>query len=189
VDLDLLRRQLHDAVDNAFDELVLGSSSAPVEPEIIDAGPCEPFEYRRPDGEWETFAPATAYVVNGTAPPRDVVVALTERRAWGAERRRAIVFDATGLPHAPDRWYPWAEFVETDDGRFAAPIPNPARPRSYLKVGESLPDRFSRATVEPLGTLIPSVRDGNSLRLVLREAERREMVRHAHWVASLRGRA
>jgi hypothetical protein len=189
VDLDLLRRQLHVAVDTALDELVLQASPAPVEPEIDDRGPCEPFEYRRPDGEWETFAPATAFVVNGTAQARDVVVAFTERHAWGADRRRAIVFDASGLPHAPDRWYPWTEFVETDDGRFAAPIPNAARPRSYLKAGDPLPERFAGATVEPLGALIAAVRDGNSLRLVLGENDGREMVRHGHWVAVLRGRA
>jgi hypothetical protein len=189
VDITLLRRQLHSALDAVLDELVLAASPHAAEPTIAERGPCEDFEYRRPDGEWETFSPASAYVVNGAASSREVVVGFTRREAWGAERRRAIVFDATGLPHAPDRWYPWAEFVETDAGAFAGPIPNPARPRSYLKEGDPLPARLAAARVERLDALIAAVRDGRSLRVVVPADEPLEMVRHAHWSAGLRGRA
>ena len=189
MELDEIRQRLHAAVDAMVDDLALAAAVDVGEPAIEPRGHCEPFEYRRPDGEWEEFEPAAAFTVNGSAAARDVVVAFTERRAWGSPRRRAIVFDATGLRHAPDRWYPWTEFVETDDGRFAAPIPNLARPRSYLKDGEPVPERFASAHVERLDRLIAAVGNGQSLRLVLDEADQVEMVRHGHWVASLRGRA
>jgi hypothetical protein len=189
VDVTALRRQLHETVDALLDDFVLAGGQSLPEPAIEERGPCEPFEYRRPDGEWETFDPAAAYAVNGSTARRDVVVGFTRRHAWGAERSRAIVFDTTGLPHAPDRWYPWAEFVETDDGRFAAPIPNPARPRAYLSDGDPLPGRLAAATVARLDSLIAAVGNGRSLRLVLAADEGREMVRHARWSAGLRGRA
>lgn len=175
-------------MDRLLDEALVAAAPRVAEPAIEDRGSCEPFEYRRPDGEWETFDPAFAHVVAGT-PPREVVVGFTRRHAWGAERRRAIVFDATGLPHAPDRWYPWAELAETDDGRFAAPIPNPSRPRAHLKDGDPLPPRIASDTVARLDSLIESVENGPSLRLVLEEDDRVGMVRHAHWAASLRGRS
>ena len=187
MDLDTIRARLHAAVDEMVDELALAQAQLSAEPVLESRGPCEPFEYRRPDGVWEEYEPATAFSANGVAPRRDLVVGFTRRQAWGAERGRAIVFDATGLPHAPDRWYPLVEFVEVDDGRFAAPMPNPARPRSYLKAGDEIPSRFAGSTVEPLDALIASVRDGRSLRLVLAGDDRLEMARHGYWVASLRG--
>lgn len=187
MDLEAIRTHLHAAVDAMVDDLALAQAAVLAEPSVESGGPCEPFEYRRPDGVWEEYDPAAAFVANGSAPARDLVVGFTERPAWGALRGRAIVFDATGLPHAPDRWYPLVEFVQVDDGRFAAPLPNPARPRSYLRAGDELPARFRDSTVERLDALIASVRDGRSLRLVLASDERLEMARHGYWVASLRG--
>ena len=186
MDLETIRERLHHAVDAMVDELALAQAPPPREPEIESRGPCEPFEYRRPDGVREEYAAADAFSATGTAPGREVVVGFTERAAWGALRGRAVVFDATGLPHAPDRWYPLAEFVEVDDGRFAAPVPNPARPRSYLRAGDALPPRLEGATVERLDALIGAVQDGRSLRLVLERDDRAGMVRHACWAAALR---
>lgn len=187
MDLEAIRTQLHSAVDAMVDDLALAHACVLAEPAVESRGPCEPFEYRRPDGVWEEYDPAAAFSTNGAALQRHLVVGFTKRAAWRAVRGRAIVFDATGLPHAPDRWYPLAEFVEVDDGRFAAPVPNPARPRSYLKAGDDLPPRFAGETVERLDALIGTVRDGRSLRLVLGADDRLEMARHGYWVASLRG--
>lgn len=189
MDLQAIRTHLHAAVDAVVDELARAQAGALAEPAIESRGPCEPFEYRRPDGVWEAYEPAAAFCVDGATRRTDLVVGFTERLAWGAVRGRAIVFDATGLPHAPDRWYPLAEFVQVDDGRYAAPLPNPARPRSYLKAGDEVPTRFAGASVERLDALIGSVREGRSLRLVLDTGEQLEMARHAVWVASLRGLA
>jgi hypothetical protein len=38
--------------------------------------------------------------------------------------------------------------VETDDGRYAAGISDPAHPRALLKHVGAIPDRFGTATVE-----------------------------------------
>ena len=88
----------------------------------------------------------------------------------------------------PSSWYPWTEFVETDTGRFGAPIPNPQRPRAILKDGQPLPARFNRKTVARADEVFDSIRNGASLRLVVDEDDEAEMVRHGFWVAQLRGR-
>jgi hypothetical protein len=78
--------------------------------------------------------------------------------------------------------------VETDTGRFGAPIPNPQRPRAILRDGEPLPPRFTGKTVARADDVFDSIREGASLRLVVDEGDEAEMVRHGHWVAELRGR-
>jgi hypothetical protein len=115
-------------------------------------------------------------------------LAWTTRYAWNADRRRAVVFHRAHSQDRPTKWYPWTEFVETDDGRFAAPIPDPERPRAILKEETSLPARFVDQTVQRVDQLFGSIRQGASLRLVVDETDEAEMVRHGYWVAQLRGR-
>ena len=78
--------------------------------------------------------------------------------------------------------------METDDGRYAAGISDPAHPRALLKHGVAIPDRFRTATVERTYQLFHRIRQGPSLRLVVRADEEVEMVRHGYWVAGLRNR-
>jgi hypothetical protein len=110
-------------------------------------------------------------------------VAWTVREAWGRERHRAVVFGEAG-----SSLYPWTEFVETDDGRYAAGISDPNHPRALLKQGDPLPDWFSTATVERTDQLFDGIRQGPSLRLVVGADEEVRMVRHGYWVAGLRNR-
>jgi hypothetical protein len=84
--------------------------------------------------------------------------------------------------------YPWTEFVETDDGRLAAGISDPAHPRALLKHGAPIPDWFGGATVERTDQLFHGIRQGPSLRVVVASDEEFRMVRHGYWVAGLRNR-
>jgi hypothetical protein len=84
--------------------------------------------------------------------------------------------------------YPWTEFVETDDGRYAAGVIDPAHPRALLKDGDPIPARFKGAAVERTDRLFSGIRQGPSLRVVVTGAEEETMVRHGYWVAGLRKR-
>jgi hypothetical protein len=98
-------------------------------------------------------------------------------------RERAVVFGETG-----SSLYPWTEFVEADDGRFAAGVSDPAHPRALLKDGDPIPARFQVAAVERTDQLFSGIRQGPSLRLVIAGADEETMVRHGYWVAGLRKR-
>jgi hypothetical protein len=121
---------------------------------------------------------------NGTAHVR---VARCRRPAWGRERERAVVFKHQGGPDSRT-YYQWTEFVETDDGRFAAVIPNPQRPRTLLREGGVLPDHLQPAHVARSDQLFGSIRSGASLRYVVDRAHEVSMIEHGYWVAALRHR-
>jgi len=78
--------------------------------------------------------------------------------------------------------------VETDTGRFAAPIPSPQRPRAIARDTNALPERFADKTVARSDEVFDSIHEGASLRVVVDEAYEADMVRHGYWVANLRGR-
>jgi hypothetical protein len=98
-----------------------------------------------------------------------------------------IIFWQSGSPTS-SIYYPWAEFVETDDGRYAASIPNPDHPRKILTQQDPLPARFRNSQVERLDKLFGQVANGPSLRLVVDPDDEETMIRHGYWVATLRGR-
>jgi hypothetical protein len=190
----LLREKLHAAVDVIVDEFLMQQASAPsvaaADAEQVDAiGPVEPFAFTWPaDYGSEDFTSATAYRLSSLVGEASVVVGWTTRHAWNRDRRRAVVFHRMRPGDRPAKWYPWTEFVETDTGRFGAPIPNPQRPRAILRDGELLPPRLTGKTIARADEVFDSIREGASLRLVVDEGDEAEMVRHGYWVAQLRGR-
>ena len=59
--------------------------------------------------------------------------------------------------------FPLTEFFETDEGRFAAPIPDPCRPGSIPSTVDDLPHRFVPLTVERSDQVFASIAEGPSL--------------------------
>jgi hypothetical protein len=195
VDTTLLKARLHEAVDQIVDEFIrqdpaAGPAAAAGGAEEVETiGPVEAFTYSWPaDYGSEDFKSGTAYRLSTLAQDASVIVGWTTRNAWNRDRRRAVVFHRARPHHEPGRWYPWTEFVETDTGRFAAPIPNPQRPRAIMRDVTALPGRFAGKTVARSDEVFDSIREGASLRLVVDKPDEVEMVRHGYWVARLRGR-
>jgi hypothetical protein len=187
VDIDRLGKELHAVMDQVLQRY--RAEGLPARGEVLVEREAErgAFTYRWPDGTVEEFWDSRWYRVRGPDGAARVLLAWAQRPAWGREDRpRAIVFEQT----APDgeRYYPWTEFVESDDGRYAATIPNPERPRAILREGDPLPSRFDKGEVATTRDLFSSVRRGRSLRFVLSASEEPRMVEHGYWVAGLRGR-
>jgi hypothetical protein len=189
LDANVLRQRLHEAVDE-----VLARASAEEEERkhtiyATHLADRESFEYVWPTLDPEYFSWGSQWALDTPAGRLNVIIGWTVRPAWGREeRQRAVVFQQVGGSEDPKRWYPWTEFVETDDGRYAAPIPLPSRPRAVLRDGERIPSRFADNTVERADALFGSIRNGPSLRLVVEKNEQGEMAQHGYWVAGLRGR-
>ena len=172
-----------------------GRSARPEAPPVTKASPADhglevvageehgAFDYRWPGGNDEAFSESQWHILADQGRQHRVLVAWTEREAWGRMRKRAVVFGESG-----SSLYPWTEFVETDDGRYAAGISDPAHPRALLKHGAAIPDRFATATVERTDQLFHGIRQGPSLRLVVESDDEVAMVRHGYWVAGLRNR-
>jgi hypothetical protein len=193
VKLEAIREELHRAVDEILDRHL--GAGAPRPPRGGGAGAVEfegdngPWTYRWPgSGGVEKFYESRWYKLATSNGRRRVLVAWAVRSSWGkADRRRAIVFLQQGDADS-QRFYPWTEFVETDDGRYAAPLVDPTRPRKMLADGEPLPHRFDGLTVERSDRLFDSIQDGPSLRLVVDATDEVAMVEHGYWVATLRRR-
>lgn len=198
VDSEELRAELHRAVDAVFTRIADADLRRAMDgiAELIETGLIveflgaegehADFEYVWPDRTEEYFKRVHAYSVRSGSTSAEVIVGETQRLAWGEDRGRVVVFER--ITDQPSRWYPWTEFVETDDGRFAATIPDPARPRASLKDGDPLPPQYATLNVARADRLFGSIQDGPSLRLVLNRDEEEAMIRHGHHVARLRGR-
>ncbi len=192
MDVEALRAELHRTVDEIIDRhlgnTLSGDGRSMESVSVTASGNASEWNYRWPDGKKEDFHRAQWYQVTGDRGQRRVVVAWAKRTAWGkTDRVRAIVFLQQGAPDSKT-YYPLTEFVETDDNRFAAIIPRPSRPRAQLRDEDQLPERFRNAVVERADALFESIANGSSMRLVLKENDEKEMVRHGYWVASLRNR-
>ena len=192
--LNLLRTELHAAVDRVIDGFLGQDGFIAVAPQDSTDPRVSPLEvtgewtYRWPGGEEEVFTKSRWYEVSGEHGTMRVRVAWTQRPAWGRDdRARAVVFHQIGSRESTT-YYPWTEFVETDDDRFAASIPDPRRPRATLSNTDQLPPRFESATVERSDRVFTSIADGPSLRLVVAGEDEDAMVRHGYWVAALRNR-
>ena len=145
-----------------------------------------PLVFRWPEGV-ETFKDVNVYDIEASTGTNRVAVAKTIRNAWGKDRGRIVVFGKH--PSAgEDKYYPWAEFVEADDGSYTSGIPDPSAPRSLIKDGDELPAEVRGQRVRRTDECFASVKSGQSLRLVLDRNEEEAMIRHAYWVAKLRGR-
>ncbi|MFE2418217.1 hypothetical protein [Streptomyces hokutonensis] len=194
MDLEAIRMELHRAVDQIIDAHADGGDGArrhapATDPVSVAAqGETEEWTYRWPGSGVESFHRTRWYEAVGEQGKQRVRVAWARRAAWGRDDRlRAIVFHQQGGVDSTT-YYPWTEFVETDDGRYAAIIPKPGRPRAQLRDGDSLPDRFGDRVVERSDALFDSITEGASLRFVVGGADEEEMVRHGYWVATLRNR-
>ena len=190
--VESLRAALHEAIDRVIDSYLgdsaLASSHIEVDAtderiEVVTGEVHGPFTFRWPSGNEETFTRSQWYTVRDRDREHRALVAWTEREAWGRQRERAVIFRVSGSSR-----YPLSEFAATDDGRFAAAIPDPDHPRALLKQGDPIPDSFRSDTVERTDQLFHGIRRGPSLRLVVGPEDEQRMVRHAHWVAGLRGR-
>src|SRR6266568_2496748 len=143
MDVTMMRDALHSAVDRIIDEyLAAGSPSSPPAgqpvptidaPLVVRGEEMGTWTYRWPGNEGrEQFYASRQYEVVTPYKTHRVRLAWSERPAWGRkDRKRAIVFGQTGSASS-STFYPWTEFVETDTGSYAAPIPNPEQPRKML---------------------------------------------------------
>lgn len=190
--VEMMRAALHEAIDKVMDGyidlgLAIASTTKSDRPddgiEVVRGEDHGPFQYRWPDGNDEQFTKSRWYTIVDDAREHRALVAWTDREAWGRMRRRAVVFGESGAS-----LYPWTEFVETDDGRYAAGISDPNHPRALLKHGAVIPDWFRTARVERTDQLFNGIRQGPSLRLVLELNDEIAMVQHGYWVAGLRNR-
>ncbi len=145
-----------------------------------------PWTYRWPNGSTERYHHSTMYeLAIDDGKTRRIRVARTTRWAWNRDRGRAVIFMQVGTP---DAWthYPWAEFVETDDGLYAATVPNPVRPRALLTANDQLPEHIQDAEVRRVQECFGG--HGKTLRVVVTEEDETAMVRHGLWVAQTRRR-
>jgi hypothetical protein len=185
-DIETLRREVHRAIEDVFARHRPAAADGEVDVRVASEGPAD-WRYRWPDGRIETHDRSDWFQVSGSSGQVRVLLAHTTRRAWGQDRERFGVFAQVGR-ETSRTFYPWIGFVATDDGSFAAPIPDPTRPRSTLKDGDPLPLSFDRARVERTDALYASAGDSPSLRLVVPPGDTTAMIRHGYWVAELRHR-
>lgn len=194
MDLEAMRTALHEAVDKivdgyrATDDTASTSHASPTnETPVITPGDVVPeWSFTWPsDYGTETYYETRLWDVRTPHRSYRAHLARGKRPAWGNnDRKRVIIFGQVG----PGSFYPWTEFVETDTGYFAAPIPNPEHPRRILTPSDPLPIRYRTARVEQAAQLFDQIRNGPSLRLVVSSADEEDMVRHGYWVARLRNR-
>jgi hypothetical protein len=190
--VEAMRAALHEAIDQIIEGYLDDGAAEPSAREadpggdgirVVAGEDHRSFTYRWPSGGDEEFTRSRWYIVSDRGREHRVLVAWTEREAWGRMRERAVVFGEAG-----SSLYPWTEFVETDDGRYAAGISDPAHPRALLRHGGAIPGRFDPATIERTDQLFNGIRQGPSLRLVVKPDDEVPMVRHGYWVAGLRNR-
>jgi hypothetical protein len=185
-DVETLRREIHRAIEEAFARHRPAKGDREIGVQAA-AEALADWTYRWPDGRTETHDRSEWFHVSGSGGQVRVLLAHTHRRAWGEDRERFGVFAQVGR-ETSRTFYPWTGFVATDDGSFAAPIPDPARPRSTLKDGDPLPPRFDSARVDRTDALYASAGESPSLRLVVPAGDSAAMIRHGYWVAELRHR-
>jgi hypothetical protein len=147
-------------------------------------GPAKPFTFQWPATP-ERYSTATAWRVTDGSRAWSIVAGQARRRVWGRDRRRVVVFGPAG-PRS-SLLYPWAEFAETDSKKMSAVVPDPDRPRRILREGDALPSYYEGKTVARADELFGSIANGASLRVVFDEEA--DLVRHAFYVARLKGRA
>jgi hypothetical protein len=184
MDLTAFRNDLHRLVDELID-MHLGGAAEPADYlRSTCLGPREGWSYRWPNGDTEHYDPATEYQVEGDLGRAEVLVGRTTREAWGRERGRVVVF---GKPHGGSSYYPWSEFVETDNGDYAAKLTDPKDPRKSLRDKNKVPPRLAHAEVRRNDELFRSIRSGPALRLVVPADGDQAMIEYAYLVASQRG--
>jgi len=187
-DIAELREELVSAIDGVLSRFAGGPSNAPTNDRDLRIEAAEVLEgewtYRWPQGT-ETYTAGRWYRISWADRSTRVLVGWCIRKAWGRDRGRVVIFGQFG-PATSTMYYPWAEFVEADDGSYVADVPDPKAPRSLLKDGADLPAALDGLTVRRNDECFETVQNGPSLRLVLARDDEEAMIRHAHWVATLR---
>jgi hypothetical protein len=185
-DIETLRREVHRAIEEVFARHRPAADDGEIDVQAAGEAPAG-WTYRWPDGRTEAHDRCEWFRASGSSGPVRVLLAHTRRRAWGEDRERFGVFAQVGR-ETSRTFYPWTGFVAADDGSFAAPIPDPTRPRSTLKDGDPLPPSFHDARVERTDALYASAGDSPSLRLVVPATDTTAMIRHGYRVAEIRHR-
>ena len=161
--------------------------------EIGEPEPLGKFTYRWPGGTVK-YLDAVKYPAR-RGEREDVFAVGGEeggRASYGREDRgRVVVFHRRGLSEMS--YYPLVEFTESDldSAVFAAIVPQPSNPKkgataADLDMLRDVP-HLKDAQLERADTVFRSVRNGPSLRLLVRRDEPAMMIEHAWWVGSLRG--
>lgn len=188
--LETLRRELHVAIDAAIDT-ELGTPNTFDEAGGLEISPgpeAGEWTYTWPGGNVEEYATSRWFTVRDGADEFRVRLAHTTRAAWQKDDRgRAVVFRQVG-DETSNTFYPWVEFVETDDERYAATMPRPDNPRRNLREGDEVPSPYEDATLERSDVLFDAIKSGPSVRLVVEGDDEIAMVRHGYRVGRARGR-
>jgi hypothetical protein len=182
MDVTAFRNDLHKLVDDLIDKHLNGAAERSGDPKITRLSSRRTWSFRWPNGT-ERYNPATSYQVEGDFGQTEVLVGRTTREAWGRERGRVVVF---GKPHGGSSYYPLIEFVETDEGNYAAKLTDPKNPRKSLRDKSKVPPRLAHAEVRRNDELFSSVRSGPALRLVVPADDDQAMIQYAYLVASQR---
>ncbi|MGI8550572.1 MAG: hypothetical protein ACR2PL_07225 [Dehalococcoidia bacterium] len=142
------------------------------------------WEHKGTDGAVSWFAQTRAHSISHSG--RKLRFLLVRGQQDGPERNmnRVIVLFRLGKENS-NTYRTISSFDLTKDGRFAALIPNPARPSSNLKDGDTLPVRFHGACIERTDSVLDR-RVGPTLRVVLDGGDELGMVLHGWWVARTR---
>src|SRR5205085_2262388 len=104
--------------------LVFSDESSKIDPVITPGRVQDSFEYLWPTLPPEKFSSGRWYQVSVAQRNVRLLLAWTEREAWGKLRGRAVIF-AGGHTENIKTLKPWTEFAETDDGEYACRIPDP----------------------------------------------------------------
>jgi hypothetical protein len=178
-----LRHRIHRAVDDAFDEIVAARERSEVG-EVRFGPPEQEWDFLWPDGNRERFDVVKPFAIQIEGRQVEGRIAHTQREAWGRrDRGRWVVFGRSGSTD-----YPWLEWVETDDGRVAAPVPDPVSPRKVATDPDLVPEFAQGLPLARADELFERIRRGPSLRFALPDDAFDRMVIVAANVAVLRGR-
>jgi hypothetical protein len=190
--LDPLRASLHRMVDEAIDQTLSATQQRQNEEETelsIVPGNYQPeFTYTFPGNERVTFSGGHWYEVLGPHGQLKMLLANGEVDIRRERREVYYVFARESGPENPLTAFECTQFTKTDAGQFGSIIPVSADPRKHLKAGMTLPPRYVQATVERADKLYSSVKDGPTLRFVVKEDDVEAMLTHGYYVAHLRHR-
>jgi len=161
--------------------------------EIVATEPFTDFEYRWPNG-MVRYIDAQRYTVRRD--DADYVFALGAEKGGRAsyqrdDRGRLVAFVRSRTSESS--YYPLVEFAESDQDPdvYAAIVPRPSAPRSGatgadLEELRTIP-HLRDARLKSADEVFTSVRNGPSLRLLVRRDDPRLMIEHAWWVGTMRG--
>lgn len=195
-----LRIKLHQSIEQfqrSIDEIIDAEIAAGFQQNkegaltIVPGKDQDAYEYHYPRGTvW--FTSGKWYTVTGEYGRLKMLISKTTVNVRGADRPAFFIYGKVKDVEEPKSTFACTEFTQTDTGEFSSVIPNPANPHAAIKAGESLPARLTNANVSRTDSLYNSVKQGNSLRLVVKENDtegvmERAMLEHGYWVAHLRG--